>query len=536
VGAFKLSKNILYCVSVAGSTQFQKCNPKTFRKNYKGDLVKKVWVFNNQSIKKRSWYIFTLRDRLLQMIIDIAVHPIVEYQSDPHSFAYRPNRSAIDAIALVVKHFECLQKQKVGLKYLQLKASKSICDNIKNKRVRKKWCVPALSPFIINIEIHKCFDNINHDIIVNTYPLCSKYRYFLKAWLKAPIYGLFFAESTNSIRWIPKKGIPKGSAIGPSIVNCVLDGIEKVLHETLQFDKLSKNLMVLKELKKFDEFRVYSFKNIKVFLRFLFLRVASNILILGQGPWVVFNFLFKVLVTKLKEKGLVLTDTDKPIFEFKSGTFFDYLGFRFFYESSTNKRKLKLSTFKNSFGIVRRNIFVINPSGFTLSIQPKFFQNCYVRIREILSKSNSRLSIDDLLRRYNFVIKGIVNYFGITTDTRNQLRYLDNLSYCWFRRLLLQKHSSAVRVHSLIHKFYYTKDLRVCWKQEKQLKTFDIKPLGNMPLISICLSANILRASLYLDLVELKKDQSKSLIWQDILKDYRISFRTLEKMYTQSDN
>jgi hypothetical protein len=146
------------------------------------------------------------------------------------------------------------------------------------------------------------------------------------------------------------------------------------------------------------------------------------------------------------------------------------------------------------------------------------------------------LSIDDLLRRYNFVIKGIVNYFGITTDTRNQLRYLDNLSYCWFRRLLLQKHSSAVRVHSLIHKFYYTKDLRVCWKQEKQLKTFDIKPLGNMPLISICLSANILRASLYLDLVELKKDQSKSLIWQDILKDYRISFRTLEKMYTQSDN
>lgn len=36
-------------------------------------------------------------------------------------------------------------------------------------------------------------------------------------------------------------------------------------------------------------------------------------------------------------------------------------------------------------------------------------------------------------------------------------------------------------------------------------------------------------ASIYLDSVELKKGLFKSLVWQEILKDYRISFKILEK-------
>jgi hypothetical protein len=60
--------------------------------------------------------------------------------------------------------------------------------------------VPALSQFCINVNIHRCFDDINHDTIVKVYPLCSKYKYFLTAWLKAPVYGLFFAESKTSTK------------------------------------------------------------------------------------------------------------------------------------------------------------------------------------------------------------------------------------------------------------------------------------------------------------------------------------------------
>lgn len=128
-----------------------------------------------------------------------------------------------------------------------------------------------------------------------------------------------------------------------------------------------------------------------------------------------------------------------------------------------------------------------------------------------------------------FVIRDIVNYFGITANIRSQLRYLDNLGYCWFRRLLFQKHRSVGGVQSLMHKFYYTKDGRVFWNKEKQFKTCDIKPLGNLFVDFFCLSKSTGMASIYLDSVELKKGLLKSLVWQEILKDYRISFKILEK-------
>lgn len=121
------------------------------------------------------------------MIIDAAVHPIVEYQSDSHSFAYRPNRSAVDAIALITNHLKYVEKQKLNSHYLQLKMKKMQGRSMPNH-------------FIIKADIHNCLDSINHDMVLQIYPLCSKYRYFLKAWLKAPIYGLFFKESQNLIK------------------------------------------------------------------------------------------------------------------------------------------------------------------------------------------------------------------------------------------------------------------------------------------------------------------------------------------------
>ena len=170
-----------------GIKLFKSCNLKTYRKNYKGDVVKKNWVFKHLGTDKCLKYTLTLRDRLLQMIVDAAAHPIIEYQSDSHSFAYRPNRSAIGAIVLVMDRLKYLQKQKVSGGHLQV--------NIKKMRGRT-----TLSHFVIKADIHKCFDSINHDIIIKVYPLCSKYRYLLKAWLKAPIYGLFFEKSQNLIK------------------------------------------------------------------------------------------------------------------------------------------------------------------------------------------------------------------------------------------------------------------------------------------------------------------------------------------------
>ena len=162
--------------------------------------------------------------------------------------------------------------------------------------------------------------------------------------------------------------------------------------------------------------------------------MASEILILGEGKLVVFNVLLKLLIKKLKEKGLILKDISKPIIEFKSGAYFDYVGFRFFCQSCKKKKlilgRLFIKNYKHSLIVAHKKVYVKSICGFAVSIQPESFWNCCIRIREILARSNSGLFVEELLRQYNFTIRSIVNYFGITFNTRNQLRYLDNLSYC----------------------------------------------------------------------------------------------------------
>jgi hypothetical protein len=156
-----LTKEIQQCVKRQVDHQnfrlclklFQGCDPKTYRKNYKGDTVKKIWSSYCYSTEKQPQHILTLRDRLLQMIINAAVHPILEYQADPNSFAYRPKRFAMDAIALIVKHLEHFQKQKRSFTHLQLKVSKNTCQSIQDQKIKKKCYVSVLSQFCITVSI-----------------------------------------------------------------------------------------------------------------------------------------------------------------------------------------------------------------------------------------------------------------------------------------------------------------------------------------------------------------------------------------------
>lgn len=140
--------------------------------------------------------------------------------------------------------------------------------------------------------------------------------------------------------------------MGPSIVNCVLDGLERVVAEVLQFNKDFKSWLLCKNLKVVDKYAISLTKNFRIPERFLFVRAGSEILVLGEGTRVVFNVLFEALVIQLKEKGLILKDMGKPIFEFKSIAFFDYLGFRFFCRGSKKEKltlgRLLFKNYKNS--------------------------------------------------------------------------------------------------------------------------------------------------------------------------------------------
>ena len=546
----KIKAHVAQANMKLGMQLYESCNLKTYRKNYRGDTVKRVWIPKQNSVEKRPLGIPTLKDRALQTIIDAAVHPIIEYQADPHSFAFRPNRSTIDAIALLIGHLEQQGKSREGNKLLPVKVSKEMYDSFKGRRFRKRGAFknknagkrrreyfysyyicgnntsikdPEVknSPFlffsnyhVINVDIRKCFDNIDHQVALEKYPLCKKYRFFLKAWLKAPIYGPITWENKTPVKEKPKAGVPQGSVIGPSVANCVLDGLEETIRSVYKPSKAAKyrrseeDMCAILKYKK-DPKKIE--KNTPI--RFLYLRFADDILIIGKTHPDNLSKVMDVLVKELKSKGLEIKNRDNSSFWFKPGVSFDYLGFRFIYASSKseklNKGKYTANKYTDPYSTIRGNTSAKNRSGLLVLIRPKSFQGCRDKIRDILARSNSTLSINELIKRYNMCLRGIVNYFGITRTTRTQLRYLDYLGYRWFRRLLLQKFASTPGVHGKVTKSYYTEDWRVRSDKETQIKTDDLKPLGNLPLANIRRNYDVLSSNIYLDQLELSSYKAK---------------------------
>lgn len=482
-----------------GMQLYDGCDLKTYRKNYKGDTVKRVWISKPNSVEKRPLGIPTLQDRVLQTIIDAAVHPIIEYQADPHSFAFRPKRSALDAIALLIGHLEQQGKSKVGNKLLPVKVSKEKYDSFRGRRFRKKGAFKNKNvnkrqreyfysyyickdntlvkdqkveqkPFlffsnyhIINVNIRKCFDKIDHQTVLEKYPLCNKYSFFLKAWLKAPIYGTTTWEHKTPVKEKPKAGIPQGSIVGPSVANCVLDGLEKIISSVYKPSKAAKykrseeDMAVILKYNK-DPKKIE--KNAPI--RFLYLRFAGDILIIGKNHPVTLSKVMDVLKSELKSKGLEIKNKNNSSFWFKPGVSFDYLGFRFIHTNSKseklNKGKYTANKYVDPYSTIRGRTSAKDRSGLLVLVCPKSFKGCRDKIRDILARSNSTLAVNELIKRYNTSLHGIVNYFGITRTTRTQLRYLDYLGYRWFRHLLLQKFSSTPGLHGNITKSYYTGD------------------------------------------------------------------------------
>jgi len=157
---------------------------------------------------------------VLQTIIHTALHPIIEYQSDFYSFGFRPKRSAVNAVVLLIERLEYQGKIKKVNELLFVKVSKKIYHSFKGCGSRKKKVLRNKSiskqrqkyfynyylcrhntsvrdfkakyfPFlffsnyyIINVDIWKCFDNINYQVVLEKYPLCNKYRFFFESMAK----------------------------------------------------------------------------------------------------------------------------------------------------------------------------------------------------------------------------------------------------------------------------------------------------------------------------------------------------------------
>ena len=66
---------------------------------YRSSPVKRVWIPKPGKAEKRPLGIPTLKDRTLQMLINLVLLPLVELNADPNSYGFRPHRDCKMAIA-----------------------------------------------------------------------------------------------------------------------------------------------------------------------------------------------------------------------------------------------------------------------------------------------------------------------------------------------------------------------------------------------------------------------------------------------------
>jgi len=158
-------------------------------KQWKHQPLRRVYIPKADGTK-RGLGIPTIADRAYQCFLKYALEPAAEAKFNPNSYGFRPGRSCHDVQQGL---FNNLSKQAKG----------------KTKR-------------ILELDIEKCFDRIDHKFIMQSVQLPTAAKTGLYRALKAGVRGEFPSSEL---------GTPQGGVISPLLANIALHGLENVGHE-----------------------------------------------------------------------------------------------------------------------------------------------------------------------------------------------------------------------------------------------------------------------------------------------------------------
>lgn len=130
----------------------------------KSKPTRRVWIPKPGKDEKRPLGIPTMYDRALQGVVKAALEPEWEARFEASSYGFRPGRACQDAI----KH-------------------------IKN-------AIQTKAKYVLDADIAKCFDRINHNTLLQRLNHRGKVRQQIKAWLKSGVIdqGVFTAISEGT--------------------------------------------------------------------------------------------------------------------------------------------------------------------------------------------------------------------------------------------------------------------------------------------------------------------------------------------------
>ncbi len=150
--------------------------------------TRRVWIPKPGSEERRPLGIPTMYDRALQAVVKAVLEPEWEALFEPNSYGFRPVRSAHDAVSQI------------------------------------KICIQTKAKYVLDADIAKCFDRINHVALLQKLGRKGKISQQIKSWLKSGVIDQRAFTATS-------EGTPQGGVISPLLANVALHGLEQRINE-----------------------------------------------------------------------------------------------------------------------------------------------------------------------------------------------------------------------------------------------------------------------------------------------------------------
>ncbi|MFB6277461.1 MAG: group II intron reverse transcriptase/maturase, partial [Halothece sp.] len=357
----------------AGIDGYKSLSPKqrltlaeNLRLNDKGSPLRRVWIPKPGRTEKRGLGIPTMEDRARQSLLKLALEPEWEAKFEPNSYGFRPGRSCHDA-------------------------GQAIQSTISQK-----------SKYVLDADIAKCFDRINHKVLLqklNTTPVIARQ---VRAWLKS---GMLDRGD-----WFPtNEGTPQGGVISPLLANIALHGLEEYIKQWAETWKGNKrdNRNSISLIRYADDFVV----------------LHKNKSVIQQAKELIENWLHG-LGLELKESKtrichtLNRTDCEEAGFNFLGWNIRQYLVGRKHSGQNTHGRLLGFKT-------------IIKPNKESVKTH-------YQRIVEVLNSMEGK-SQERVIERLNPIIKGWTDYHS-TVCSKETFKDVDFKVYNKLRRWVQSRH------------------------------------------------------------------------------------------------
>lgn len=371
---------------------------------HKAKPTRRVWIPKPGTEEKRPLGIPTMTDRALQALVKLALEPEWEAKFEPNSYGFRPGRSAHDAIAAI---FSCVNRK---------------------------------AKYVLDADIAKCFDRINHEALLeklNTFPTMRRQ---IKCWLKSGVMDGKSLFSTN-------EGTPQGGVISPLLANIALHGMEQRISQEFPKKAIWKN-------------GKSTTANAAHLIRYAddFVVIHEEIEVVQKCQGIIAEWL-QHLGLELKPSKTKLTHT---LNEYEGNVGFNFLGFTI-RQFPTGKHQSSKNTKGETLGFKT----LIKPSQESIKRHTE-------KLRKTIKfhKTSKQL---DLIEELNPVIRGWSNYFStvVSTDTYSKL---DNWLYHILKRWGDRRHPQKNR-HWVVNK-YWLVDKGGGWRFASQVQE-TVRKLSN---------------------------------------------------------